>query len=524
MSARANTGTDADHGVREFGYDQKLDRSIGRFASFAAGVSYISILTGVFGLFYVGYGAGGPAYFWSWPMVFVGQLMVALCFAELASRYPVAGSLYNWAKKLTGPHTSWLAGWLLIVSSIVTVGAVAVTIQVTLPQIWSVFQFIGDGTGAHDASLNGVILAGALVAFTTLVNAFGVRLTTIINSIGVFVELLAAVGLVVVLAINAVRGPSVLVDTQQHGQGQPLGYFGAFLVAALASGFVMFGFDTASSLGEETKDPKRTAPRAIIRAVTASFLLGGALLFFGLLAARSLADPKLASSEGGLQYIVLSVLGGGLGKVFLVCVAIAILVCALAIQAAAVRMVFAMARDNNLPFARWLAQVHPVRKTPTNAAVTTGVIALAILAVMMTQPQISVVLSTLAIVLIYSAYLLVTVPMLVSRLRGRWPLADRRPGEYSIGRVAGLVVNVLAVVWGAAMALNMVWPRAEVYNPEPPHHWYLRWAGVLVLGVLVVGGWLLFHFRLRHRAGVLPGHAADPSAPRPAESIVESPS
>ena len=76
----------ADHGLAEFGYTQSLDRSIGKFASFAAGISYISILTGTFQLFYFGLGLGGPAYWWSWPMVFIGQLMIALCFAELAGR------------------------------------------------------------------------------------------------------------------------------------------------------------------------------------------------------------------------------------------------------------------------------------------------------------------------------------------------------------------------------------------------------------------------------------------------------
>ena len=90
----------ADSGMEDFGYRESLDRSIGKFASFAAGVSYISILTGTFQLFYFGYGTAGPAYLWSWPIVFVGQMAVALCFMELAAKYPVAGSVYNWSKKL----------------------------------------------------------------------------------------------------------------------------------------------------------------------------------------------------------------------------------------------------------------------------------------------------------------------------------------------------------------------------------------------------------------------------------------
>src|SRR3954453_18789315 len=99
---RPMTEASATHSdeLAEFGYKQELDRSIGKFASFAAGVSYISILTGTFQLFFFGFATGGPAYWWSWPMVFAGQLMVALTFAELAANIPVAGSVYKWSKRL----------------------------------------------------------------------------------------------------------------------------------------------------------------------------------------------------------------------------------------------------------------------------------------------------------------------------------------------------------------------------------------------------------------------------------------
>lgn len=374
--------------------------------------------------------------------------MVALCFAELASRYPVAGSVYNWAKKLSSATTSWLAGWLLLISSICTLGAVALALQITLPQLWDGFQFVGDGTGTYDFSINAVILGGLLIVVTTLINAFGVRLTALINSVGVFVELAAAVLLIVALAWHTQRGPEALLDTQGLGHGHELGYFGVFLVASIASTYVMYGFDTASSMGEETVDPKRTAPRAVIRAVTASFILGGLILLFGILAAPDLNDPKIGSADGGLQYIVLSVLGGPMGKLILVCIVVAIIVCALAVHTAAIRMMFAMARDNNLPFSSWLGKVHPTRKSPTNAAIVIGVLAIALLLVNIKEPAIFTVLSSISIVLIYGSYLLVTVPLLRSRLRKRWPLADAAAkSEFSLGRW-GLPVNIVAVLWG----------------------------------------------------------------------------
>ena len=193
MSATVEGRSGDDAELAEFGYKQELDRSLGSFATFAAGISYISILTGTFQLFYFGFAFGGPAYWWSWPLVFSGQLMVALCFCELASRYPIAGSIYNWSKRLSTPHVAWLAGWMMLTASIVTVAAVALAYQITLPVIDPFFQFYGDGTGTHDFAANAVILGTVLIIFTTIINAIGVKLMSRINSTGVAIELIAAV-------------------------------------------------------------------------------------------------------------------------------------------------------------------------------------------------------------------------------------------------------------------------------------------------------------------------------------------
>src|SRR5437773_1905108 len=79
--------------LASFGYRQELARQLGSFSSFAAGFSYLSILTGLFQTFFLGFHAGGPAFFWTWPLVFTGQFLVALCFAELAAHYPLSGSV-----------------------------------------------------------------------------------------------------------------------------------------------------------------------------------------------------------------------------------------------------------------------------------------------------------------------------------------------------------------------------------------------------------------------------------------------
>jgi amino acid transporter len=173
-------------------------------------------------------------------------------------------------------------------------------------------------------------------------------------------------------------------------------------------------------------------------------------------------------------------------------------------------MMFAMARDNNLPFSARLSRVDPKRKTPVVPAVVIGVLSVSILLINIRQPQIFTVITSIAIIMIYLAYLLVTVPMLISRLRGRWPLPTA-PGEaryFSLGRL-GLPVNFLAVLWGAGMALNLAWPRREVYNATEPYHWYLQWGAFVVIGAITLIGLTYYLLRQRHHTGVLPEHAAE---------------
>lgn len=496
-----------DKELNEFGYTNKLKRSLGNFHTFAAGVSYISVLTGVFQMSYLGLTNGGPAYWWSWPMVFLGQLMVALCFAELAARYPVAGSIYNWSKRLSNPHMAWLSGWMMLLASIVSIAATSLAYQYTLPQISSIFQIVDESSPNAEAT-NGIILASILIVFTTVVNAFGVKLMARINSTGVFIEILAAILLIVFLAAAFTRGPDVVTETQNTGAGHSAGYLGAFLAAAIASSYVMYGFDTAASLGEESHDPHRNAPKAILRALVASFVLGGLIILFALMAVNNLNAPEL--SEDGLQFVLIDALGPVVGRIFLATIGVAITVCVLAVHTASIRMAFAMARDNALPAGSVLARVSPRFQTPVVPAVVIGTLAIGLLLYNLGQPQIFSAITSLAIILIYISYLLVTVPMLIARIRGKFSSSDAPNGRFSLGKF-GLAVNIAAVLWGAAMVVNIAWPRREIYNAEPPYHWYLQWSSLLFVGVGAGAGFAYYWFVQRHRIGVLADHAAAPS-------------
>jgi urea carboxylase system permease len=470
---------DDQNDLLRFGYVQQLHRKLGAYASFAAGFSFVSILTTVFQLFVFGFAFGGASFFWTWPLVFAGQLLVALNFAQLAAHYPISGCIYQWSRRLSSGLTGWFAGWMMLIGEIVSVAAAAIALQVVLPSIWTGFQLVPGGSSltSTTGATNAVLLGTILIGVTTIISATGVKLTSTINSVGVTCELAGVALLVSLLFVHARRGPGVVLHTTGVS---PHGYFWAFLISALMAAYVMYGFDSAGELSEETKSPRRTAPRAIIRALAVSGIGGALLLLSALMAAPSLTDGKLATE--GLPYVLTSRLGTGLGKAFLIDVAVAITVCTLAIQTAATRLIFSMARDRMLPFSSRLSKVSARTGTPILPTIVVGVVAAAILLVNVGQAQLFLAVTSVAVVVVYLAYLLVTVPMLIRRFRG-WPGAEAAP--FSLGRY-GLAVNIGAVAYGIFMTVNIGWPRAIVYGTS----WYLQYftllflAGVVACGVL----------------------------------------
>jgi urea carboxylase system permease len=506
-AGQSATSTGDSNELASFGYKQELDRSLGSFSSFAAGFSYISILTGVFELFGFGILNAGPAVWWSWVVVFVGQMAVALCFAELAGQFPLAGSVYQWSKRMGSDFLSWMTGWILIIGSIVTVAAVAVAWQVVLPQVSTKFEFIGGAANAGlystpDGAKNALILGAILVVFATIINMLGVKIMARINNFGVIVELIGSTILVILLIFHFHRGPAVVTQTLGTGAGHQWGYFGAFLIGGIMSAYVMYGFDTAGTLAEETNEPRRAAPPAILRALATAGLIGALLILFALMSVKDIHDKNLGLL--GLPYVVKQALGNTLGNVFLVASAIAITVCCLAVCTACIRMLFSMARDGRLPFGSSIARVSGRAKVPIVPALLVGVLSLGLLAINLANQSAFVTLTSVAIIMFYLPYLAVTGSMLRKRMRGEWPRAEHGP-YFSMGRW-GLPVNIFAVVYGALVAFEIAWPRGAVYGTK----WYFRFGAYEFIGAsFLVGCLYYFLVQVKKPVEVLAEHRAE---------------
>lgn len=370
---------DEDASVAEYGYTQAMMRGTGQFASFAVAFAFVSIATGIFTTYGAVLNSSGPAGIWTWPIVTVGQLMVALVFGSLAARIPITGYSYQWMSRLANPVVGWIMGWISFTFLSIVVVAVDYTIASTVLPVLLNYQ----GTSA-----NAWVITAIVLAIQALLVAFSTRWTERVNNFAVSAELIGMILLVVLLiVVGAVAKELNLGNLFSTGAIPAENYFdfgtllhvGPWMMGTLLGAFTIVGFESAANLAEETKEPARVAPRAMWQAVLASGILG----FLFLVAITMLAgDPvALAESETPVADVINRVLGPVVGTALLIMVVVAIFACGMVILMTGVRLVWAMSRDYRFPGHSMWRKVSPRFGTPTAATGMMFVLAELILAV-----------------------------------------------------------------------------------------------------------------------------------------------
>ena len=475
-----------EHELARFGYRQELKRSLGLFSSFAVAFSYISPSTGIFALFGLGLSTIGGIFFWSWPIVAAGQFIIALSFAEVASHIPIAGSVYQWSKYLAGKTHAWFTGWTYLFAGILTITAVAVTLPIALiPAL--------NGMGWHMANSlhNQRLMALVFMIVVTVLNIYGVRAVSLINNVGILFEILGMVVFAFILALfHNHQGVGVIFHS-----GSTNVTMSTFLLAMFMSLFVIYGFDTAATLAEETRNPRKEAPKAILYSIVGAFVIGGIFIWATLMAVPNLNDGiKGAFSPSS---VIDANFSNAFATTYLVVVSIAIFICLLAIQANVMRLCFGMARDDQLPASSALRKVSPRLHTPWVACIVVTLLA----ALPLLQYAGAGILAIAATALIYLSYALGGLAILRARMNG-WP---QRDAPFKLGRW-GMPVSLLGLAWGGGMLVNFAWPRVAS-NPTPfqtgnalNFHWnWLNHRPVLWTVFVVISGVGALYFALVQR-------------------------
>lgn len=367
------------------GHGKGLKRTLGTFDLILAGVG-CTVGAGIFVM--TGEAAAthaGPAVALSFAIAALACLFSGLCFAELATVIPVAGSAYSYAYATLGEVVAWLVGWNLVLEYMVSGSTVAVGFSgylnaflgqmgLHLPD-WLASAPLSYSE-AHGFQLTGALINGPavfIVALCGVILALGVRETARFNNISVAIK----VGAIVLFAVVGI----FYVDTANWHPFIPpnTGTSGAFgwsgvLRAAGTLFFAYIGFDAVSTAAQEARSPQRTVPRGILGGLLICVLLYVVvgMVMTGLVPYSQLNVPEaifVAIHNAGPALAWLGVVVNvaailGLGSAILIC------------NYGQIRIFYAMARDGLLPPA--FARVNPERHIPWQATLWVTVVAAAI--------------------------------------------------------------------------------------------------------------------------------------------------
>jgi amino acid transporter len=417
------------------GYKPELRRSLRFFSMFSIAFSIISITTGIFLNYAFGLANWGPASIWTWPVVGVGNLMIAFIVAELGTRIPLAGYAYQWSARLVNPTYGWFVGFAGLLY--MTVGGGAIMLLGASPLLVSEFD-INPDTHAH------LVLSVAIVLMIlpSIVNIISVQIAARVNNVAVFTEIIGTVVFAVLLfvlwAANAKPTPygaGILTNTTNPG-GSPLLY--SFALASMLGAFTLVGFELSADMSEDAVDPRSSVPRGVIGAVVGSVVLGMiALICF------TVAIPSIKAVEStGVPLLVIAGywLPSWLVKTFIAFVIFSMFAILVVGAGAQARLTYSLARDNMLPLSGFLRRVNPRTQTPIVALLVFGVIDLAVMIYGYLQASAYGTLVGATAIIPYIIYFLITLAYAIKRRT-----TDSIPGMFTLGRWAWPVIGFVLV-------------------------------------------------------------------------------
>lgn len=330
----------------------------------------IFVLTGV-----VAATQAGPGVTLSFLVAGIASAAAALCYAEFASMIPVAGSAYTYSYAVLGEGPAWFIGWDLLleyalVVAVVAIGwsgyAQALLVHMGMPvPVWASGSW--DPEAGRYVDLPAVVICLAIAWLLSLKTEWGAKFNTVL----VFVKLFAAL-LVIVAGISYVNPanwePFLPFGFWPHeviGENGELVKVGVVAGAAVVF-FAVFGYDTLTTAAEESVNPQRDLPRAVLLSlgIALALYIAMSLVLTGIVPYTELNSPApvaAAFDSLGLTWVTIVVSIAAVAGITSVIFAF-MLACA--------RIAFAMSRDGLLP--GWLEVLHPEHKTPYRPTLIAG--------------------------------------------------------------------------------------------------------------------------------------------------------
>jgi amino acid transporter len=450
--------------------ESALKREFSLSSAFAFAFAFISPIVALYGIFGLALTTAGPSFWWAFPLVFCGQLLVALVFSMLVSRWPLEGSIYQWSRQLLGEKLGWFAGWAYLWTLVIAMATVALGAAGFLADIFSI---------PPEDTVSKVWIAFGILVSGTVLNMIGRGVLKVFMMASIVAEVVGSLGLGTWLLMFHRHQSLNVLTSGGTALADPLNYLtlgGPFLVAVAFAGWSFVGFESAGAIAEEVQEPSRDLPKAIIFSLV---FIAIVVMYSALAIILAIPDISAVLKPGAGDPVLntlTSQLGPQIGKPVSILFVVGFVASFLALQTSASRVIWAYARDEALPFSKQLVRLSSVQRLPITALIVTLVIGSAIFLISNYAANAYMMLVNFTTGGFYVAFLFPLIGALIAQLRGRMPR-----GGFSLG-VLTTPVMFIATVWASFQFINIAWPRAV--NPEP----YLDWSVWIGIGVLTVVG------------------------------------
>ncbi|WP_125099449.1 APC family permease [Leucobacter chromiireducens] len=472
-----------------YSYDTTFKREMSFWGNVSLGFTYLSPIAGIYSMFAISLGQAGPPMAWALVIALVGQFFVALIFGEVVSNYPVAGGVYPWARRLWGRKWAWMNGWIYVVALVGTIAAVA----------YGAAPFVASVIGVELSAGGTVLVALGTLVIATILNFSGTRVLSLAATVGLIAEMIGAVVIsLYLLLFHRKHDFSIFFDNQGIGNDAPGGYLGAFAAAALIGMFAYYGFEANGDVAEEIKDPSRRVPRAMRMTLYIGGFAANLLVFSLVLAVpnfQAVASGESADPIGELLHEAF----GPIFPVVMFVIVVAFLSCITSLQAAASRLIYSMGRDGFLPASAFLAKFNERRHVPHNALLMAAFFPALVVVFSLLLENALTAMVGFGTVGIYIGFQMVVLAALRARIMG-WKPA----GKFTLGAWA-YPVNIIALVWGIAAVVNILWPRPTGGGWTEDYLLIMTTVGVIGIG------WIYMLASKAYQRGDAP--AADASGP-----------
>jgi APA family basic amino acid/polyamine antiporter len=392
----------------------RFDRALGLPHVTASGVGII-VGAGIYVLLGPASGLAGGLVWLSFLIASALCALTAFSCMELSSMFPKAGAEHEFARQVFPDWVSFTTGWAMVVALIIAAAAVALGFA----------RYAGDFV-----SIDHRLSALALIAFVGLIASTGMKSASWII-IGLSAIQIGGLVLIIGVGVNHIGEVNLL-----SGKG-PSGVFGA---AALIF-FAFIGFDEVITLSEETRDPHRTVPRALILALAISTFL---YIGVSIVAVSVLGADGLALSVRPLTDVMSETVGGIAVTIVGVIALVTTTNTTLLVVTAASRMIYSMSDTGSLP--RGLSRIHN-RQAPWRAILAVTITAGGLVLIGDLQ-----LLAAATDALVYAMFILVNVVVIL--LRKRQPNATRPfRVPFAVGWVP--VIPIVGIIVTAGMSSQL---------------------------------------------------------------------